>query len=46
MFNLLIFIDFIFLYYTHEINFNNLSIVRKLNQKEEIQRLRDFNYYI
>ena len=41
MLNLLIFIDFIFLYYTHEINFNNLSIVRELNQKEEIQRLNN-----
>ena len=39
MLNLLIFIDFIFFYYTNEIDFNNLSIVRKLNQKEEIQKL-------
>ena len=39
MLNLLIFIDFIFLIQANEINFNNLKILRKLNQKEDIQRL-------
>ena len=41
MLNLLIIIDFIFLYLTNEINLNNLSTLRKLNQKEEIQKLNN-----